>query len=626
MSCSGTYGEPLCRGRGVSTMCGLVGFAGFAGRAPRGTEDTSLKEMTETLACRGPDASMVWAEDAGGLGHTRLATVDLVGGRQPLVLERGGRTALVVVFTGEVYNHAELRTELTARGHRFRTRGDSEVVLRAVDAWGDLAAERLEGMFAYAAWEPGPRRLTLVRDRLGVKPLCYARVGDGVVFGSEPKAVLTHPAVPARLDLDGMRELLLSAHPMIKTPGRSAFAGLNEVTPGTVAVFTPESARTRRYWSLAPLEHRDDLPTTVARVRTLLDGAVTRQLRADVPVSVLLSGGLDSSAIAALGRPTAGTLHTLSVDLGSRASGQDAMGRDPDGPYAELMVRHLGSSHRRVPLEARDLADPVWRAQVGRLRDGLTLGDFDTSLLQLFRAVREHFPVTLAGDGADELFGGYRWFTPEAAAAESFPWSAVLDRADLTRLLEPALAAALDLPAHRADLHTTAVAELEHLPGTSPAEAVLRRDSHLNLTRFLPCLLDRADRLSMGLGLEVRVPFLDHHLVEYVFNTPWEFKTFDGREKSLLRAAVTDLLPEPVLARRKSPYPMVRDPAYRTALTQQVGRLLADGSPAAELLDTGAVRSLLLEPSGPDRFPREGLEFVLDLDQWLRTHRPALHL
>ncbi|MFD9462836.1 asparagine synthase (glutamine-hydrolyzing) [Streptomyces sp. NPDC060027] len=607
-------------------MCGLVGYAGFAGHVPQGTEDTSLKEMTEILACRGPDASAMWAEETAGLGHTRLATVDLVGGRQPMVLARDGRTVLAVTFTGEVYNHARLRSELTALGHRFTTRSDSEVVLHAVDAWGEGAPARLEGMFAYAAWEPGPRRLTLVRDRFGIKPLCYARVGDAVVFGSEPKSVLAHPAVTARLDLDGLRELLLSAHPMIKTPGRSAFAGLDEVAPGTAVTMTPEGERGRRYWSLTPAEHRDDLPTTVARVRHLLEEAVTGQLAADVPVSVLLSGGLDSSVIAALARPAAGTLHTLSVDLGSQASDRDAMGRDPDGPYAELMVRRLGSAHRRVRLDAQELADPDLRARVGHLRDGLTLGDFDTSLLQLYRAVREDFPVTLAGDGADELFGGYRWFTTQTTTTPSFPWAGVLDRADLTRLLDPALAAALDLPAHRAALHRTACAEIEHLPGTTPAETALRRDSHLNLTRFLPCLLDRADRLSMGVGLEVRVPFLDHHLVEYVFNTPWAMKTFDGREKSLLRAAVTDLLPEPVLTRRKSPYPMVRDPAYRAALTAQVSHLLTGTGPATDLLNVSAVRSLLLEPTGADRFPREGLELVLDLDHWLRTHRPSLHL
>ncbi|SMF86855.1 asparagine synthase (glutamine-hydrolysing) [Streptomyces sp. Amel2xC10] len=609
-------------------MCGMVGFAGFAGGVPEGTEDSSLKlkGMLEALSCRGPDASGVWTDGSAGLGHTRLAVVDPAGGRQPMVLERGSRGPLAVVFTGEIYNHAQLRAELGSLGLRFATRSDSEVVLHAIDTWGVHAPARLEGMFAYAAWEPAARRLTLVRDRFGIKPLCYAQVDDGVVFASEPKAVLEHPAVSARLDLDGLRELLLSAHPMVKTPGRSVFAGLREVAPATVVSMDPRGVRASRYWSLTPAEHRDDLPTTVARVRQLLQDAVSGQMAADVPVSVLLSGGLDSSALAALARPGTAPLHTLTVDLGTRRSDGDAMGRDPDGPYAELMARHLGSTHRRVRSTAAALSDPARRARVGRLRDALTLGDFDTSLLDLFGAVREHFKVTLAGDGADELFGGYRWFTPQAAASGTFPWATVLDRADLTRLLDPALAAALDLSGHRRELHRAACTEIEHLPGTSPEEAALRRVSHLNLTRFLPCLLDRADRLSMGVGLEVRVPFLDHRLVEYVFNAPWRFKTFDGREKSLLRAAVADLLPPPVLERRKSPYPLVRDPAYRTALTSQVTRLLADGGPALDLLDTAAVRRLLLEAGAESRFPREGLELVLDLDQWLRTHRPALDL
>jgi asparagine synthase (glutamine-hydrolysing) len=207
--------------------------------------------MTETLACRGPGASATWAEEAAGLGRTRLATVDLVGGRQPMLLTRGGQTVPAVAFTGGVCNHARVRSELTALGYRFTTRSDSEVVLHAIDAWGEQAPARLEGMFAHAAWEPAARRLTLARDRFGIKPLSYTRIRDAVVFGSEPKAVLAHPAVATRLDLDGLRELLLSTHPMIRTPGRSAFAGLNEVAPGTVVTIAPQGARTHRYWSRA---------------------------------------------------------------------------------------------------------------------------------------------------------------------------------------------------------------------------------------------------------------------------------------------------------------------------------------------------------------------------------------
>jgi asparagine synthase (glutamine-hydrolysing) len=342
---------------------------------------------------------------------------------------------------------------------------------------------------------------------------------------------------------------------------------------------------------------------------------------------VLLSGGLDSSAIAALAGAGGEDLSTLSVDLGGPGHGHDRMRRGADGPYVDLMVRRLHSRHQRIAPDPHDLADPSHRALICRLRDGLGLGDFDTSLLLLFRAVRERFRVTVSGEGADELFGGYRWSTTAQTAPGRFPWDDVLAGAELTRLLDPALAAALDLPAYRAQLAADAASELEHLPGTSPREADLRLCSYLNLTRFLPCLLDRTDRLSMGVGLEVRVPFLDHRLVEYVFNVPWAMKTFDGREKSLLRAAVADLLPYPILARRKSPYPMTRDPDYRRALTAQVAAMLAHRDPAMDLLDRDAVRALLLDPTHTrHRFPREGLEFVLDLGQWLRIQQPVLSL
>jgi asparagine synthase (glutamine-hydrolysing) len=448
-----------------------------------------------------------------------------------------------------------------------------------------------------------------------------------VVFGSEPKAVLAHPAVPARVGLDGLRELLLSSHPMIKTPGRCVYSGLREVLPGTVTTITAAGERTERYWSLRPAEHATGLPDTVAAVRSLLDQAVRGHFRADVPVSVLLSGGLDSSAIAAFARAAGEDVSTLSVDLGGPGRGHDRMQRDADGPYVDLMVHRLRSRHRRIAPDHHDLADPSHRALICRLRDGLGLGDFDTSLLLLFRAVRERFRVTVSGEGADELFGGYRWSTAAQATPGRFPWDDVLAGAELTRLLDPALAAALDLPRYRRDLAAAAAAELEHLPGTSSREAAQRLCSYLNLTRFLPCLLDRTDRLSMGVGLEVRVPFLDHRLVEYVFNVPWSMKTFDGREKSLLRAAVADLLPGPVLARRKSPYPVTRDPGYRRALTGQVAAMAARRDPAMDLLDAHAVRALLLDPArSRHRFPREGLEFVLDLGQWLRSRQPVLSL
>jgi asparagine synthase (glutamine-hydrolysing) len=460
-------------------------------------------------------------------------------------------------------------------------------------------------------------------------------VAGQILFGSEPKALLAHPRAQPAIDLDGLRELILRAHPMISTPGRAVFAGMAEVPPGHVLVAVGEHVTLRRYWSLTPREHAEDLPSTIEAVRSLLERAVGSHLEAEVPRCTLLSGGLDSSVIAALaqdgpiqdGPIQDGTVQdTVSVDFGSaQDSAADAMRRSWDAPYVRLMAERLGTRHRDVVIAPQALADPELRAQVVAARDGLSLGDFDASLLLLFRAVRQQHTVALSGEAADEVFGGYRWFQ-SGPGAPDFPWGAVIERADLTRLLDPSLARALDLAGHRGELYAAARAELDHLPGAGERERGLRLNSYLNLTRFLPGLLERTDRLSMACAVEVRVPFCDHRLVEYVFNIPWDMKTFDGREKSLLRAAAAGLVPDEILRRRKSPYPMVRDPVYRAALTDQVRDLIGGGGPAMTLLNGAAVRRLLLDAGTVDRFPREGLEFVLDLDRWLRVYQPRLAL
>jgi asparagine synthase (glutamine-hydrolysing) len=629
-------------------VCGLAGFVG----AGRGVDDAelALKQMVETLACRGPDAQATWIGGRAALGHTRLAVIDREGGWQPLVAGDPDEPAAVLAFTGEIYNHRELRARLETAGHRFRTRGDAEVVLAAYLEWGEDLAGRLEGMFAFAVWDARRQRLVLVRDRLGVKPLYYQRVAGQILFGSEPKALLAHPRAQPAIDLDGLRELILRAHPMISTPGRAVFAGMAEVPPGHVLVAVGEHVTLRRYWSLTPREHTEDLPSTIEAVRSLLERAVGSHLEAEVPRCTLLSGGLDSSVIAALAQggpnqassfqassfqaspfqasPTQdGTVQdTVSVDFGSaQDSAADAMRRSWDAPYVRLMAERLGTRHRDVVIAPQALADPELRAQVVAARDGLSLGDFDASLLLLFRAVRQQHTVALSGEAADEVFGGYRWFQSSPGSPD-FPWGAVIERADLTRLLDPSLARALDLAGHRGELYAAARAELDHLPGADERERGLRLNSYLNLTRFLPGLLERSDRLSMACAVEVRVPFCDHRLVEYVFNVPWDMKTFDGREKSLLRAAAAGLVPDEILRRRKSPYPMVRDPVYRAALTDQVRDLIGGGGPAMTLLNGAAVRRLLLDAGTVDRFPREGLEFVLDLDRWLRAYQPRLAL
>ncbi|MFD7729248.1 asparagine synthase (glutamine-hydrolyzing) [Kitasatospora phosalacinea] len=617
-------------------MCGITGWVSFD--RDLSTEHATLAAMTATMACRGPDAAGTWLDTHVALGHRRLAVIDLDGGRQPMAAEHDGRTVLVTTYSGEIYNYRELRAELRARGHAFRTESDTEVALHAYLEWGEAFTEHLNGMYAFALWDPRSEELLLVRDRMGIKPLYYRPTPDGVLFGSEPKAILAHPEVRAVVDAEGLAELLAFA----KTPGHAGYRGMHELKPGHVLRVRREGITERRYWALESHEHTDDLPTTVATVRELLDDIVARQLVADVPLCTLLSGGLDSSVITALaarGLAAAGQgpVRSFAVDFTGQAENftPDELRGTLDGPYAHALAAHVGSAHRDIVLDTAALMDRRNRDAVLTARDlPAGLGEGDTSLYLLFKAIREQSTVALSGESADEVFGGYSWFhDPAAVAYDGFPWMYVLakgfsggaSRLGPHSLLAPGLLAKLDLPGYRDARYREALAEVPRLAGESGHERRMREVSHLHLTRFVQTLLDRKDRTSMAVGLEVRVPFCDHRLVQYVFNTPWAMKNFDGREKSLLRAAARDVLPEVVAQRVKSPYPSTQDPRYAEALRTELRALLADrDAPVRDLLDLTAVGGAVADAPGADL--RNAGEVVLLLDGWLRRYEVSLEL
>ncbi|GAA2143311.1 asparagine synthase (glutamine-hydrolyzing) [Kitasatospora kazusensis] len=616
-------------------MCGIAGWISFD-RDLRGHRPEPAA-MTAALAPRGPDASGLWTGRHAALGHRRLSVIDPVGGGQPMTSEHDGRTLTVLSYSGEVYNHQELREELRSEGYHFRTRSDTEVVLRAFEAWGGSFTERLNGMYALALWDTRSEELLLVRDRLGIKPLYYHPTPDGVLFGSEPKAILAHPAVEAAVDQDGLRELL----GLTKTPGHAVYRGMREVRPGHTVRCSRAGLREERYWELEAHEHTDDLPATVATVRSLLQDAVTRQLVSDVPLGSLLSGGLDSSVITALAAGDlrargGGQLRTFTVDFARHTENftPDLQRASPDGPYARALAAHVGTDHHEAVLDTAALADPRQRDAVVRARDvPIGLGDGDTSLHLLFQEVRRSSTVVLSGEAADELFGGYWWFhQARVVGADDFPWLAALALATppgvprRESFLSRDLLDGLDLDGYRAARYHEALRAVPRLAGEPAAERRMREFFHLHLTRSVPFLLDRKDRLSMAHGLEVRVPFCDHRLVEYLFNTPWSMKTFDGREKSLLRAAARDLLPESVAERTKSPYPLTQDPAYAEALRTELGEVLdrTDGA-LHGLVDREAVRRALKDGT-PAEALRPAAELLLCLESWLRLYPVWLDL
>ncbi|ANY08124.1 asparagine synthase (glutamine-hydrolyzing) [Pseudonocardia sp. HH130630-07] len=612
-------------------MCGITGWVAFDSDLTQ--QRPVVEAMTAAMSDRGPDASGTWLRRHVALGHRRLAVIDLPGGVQPMEADTG-HGAVALTFSGEVYNFRELRTELERRGHRFRTRSDTEVVLRGYLEWGERVADRLTGMYAFALWDDRTGTLVLVRDRVGVKPLYVHRTSDGVLFGSEPKAILANPLFPRVVDVDCLRELV----GFTKAPGWSLWRGMSEVEPGTVVTVDRSGVRRRTYWTLRTAPHTDDLATTTGRVGELFGAAVRGQTVSDVPQSVLLSGGLDSSAVTAVAAAElAGRgekARTFSVDfLGYEENfTPDELWETPDSPFVRDVAEHVGSVHRDIVLDSRALADPALRRAVVAARDmPIGLGDIDSSMYLLFRAIRGECSVALSGEFADELFGGYAWFHHEAARnADTFPWLAFSNAytGDRTEMLRPGLRDRLDIGAYVADEYATAVAAVDHLESDDTLERRMRTSTHLHVTRLVRAMLDRKDRMSMAVGLEVRVPFADHRLIEYVYNVPWSMKAAGGREKSLLRDAVAGLLPRSVVERVKSPYPSTQDVGYAVALQHQAsGVLAAPETGVFEVFDAGWVRSAVaMDPAAVTGRLRTGLERVLDMHHWLDLYRPDLRL
>ena len=633
-------------------MCGIAGWIDWDVDLTR--EHPTLEAMCERLACRGPDAAGAWTSREAAFVHRRLIVIDPEGGAQPMVRpgplppvrgapprEGAGAGAsetgpvCVLTYNGELYNTAELRSELRARGHAFTTRSDTEVVLRSYLEWGAACATHLNGIFAFGVWDQGAHRLLLVRDRLGVKPLFYACRGAGLVFASELKSLLAHPRIPPDLDAAGLGEVL--ALGPARTPGHGVFRGVEELRPGCCLTFDRErGARTHPYWSLRSAPHREDTATTAATLRDLLVDTVVRQLVSDVPIATLLSGGLDSSAVTAIAadhlrRNGGGPLRTYSLEFAGseRDFSPTAYYADPDAPWVARMVAACGTDHRRVVLDTPEQAEALTRAVTARDLPGLA--DVDSSLYLFCREIRRETTVGLSGEAADEVFGGYPWcHWEEAIEAHTFPWAR--DTALRAAVLSPALRARVGPEEYIAERYRQALAEVPILDGESGREARMRQILYLNITRFLPTLLDRKDRMSMAVGLEVRVPFCDHRVVEYVWNIPWAMKTCDGQAKGILRRALHGVLPPDVLGRKKVPYPRTFNPTYLAAVRGWLGGILADRSgPLYDLVDRRYLGALLAQDGPPavQWFGQtmSGAQFyayLCQVDAWLRAYRVRL--
>lgn len=597
-------------------MCAISGCVGLP------IEETCMHAMLQTMARRGPDGRGIFRNADCTLLHTRLAIIDPTGGAQPMELLWGGEH-YCITYNGELYNTEQLRKKLEKLGHAFATHSDTEVVLHSYAQWGPECLLKMNGIFAFGIWESKKRRMFLARDRIGVKPLFYSLSGEGLLFASEIKTILVHPSQRATLDAEGAAQILLLGPG--RQPGSGVFRGIRELEPGCWATFEGGTLAVHRYWSLKDREHRENFRQTAEHTRALVLDAITRQMVSDVPIGTFLSGGLDSSLISAVcaekmeqaGRQ----LMTFSVGYPENDKYFRAGKFQPtsDSDFIGLMEEFLHSDHHLTELPPETLVSSLEEATVARDLPGMA--DVDFSLLAFCREIRKYVKVALSGECADEIFGGYPWYRdPEVRDRAGFPWAQ--NTIDRCNLLHPDLRAKLDGEAYVMEAYLKTCRESDVLPGSTPRERRMKEMVNLNFRWFMQTLLDRKDRMSMFSGLEVRVPFCDYRIAEYLYGVPWEYKDYQGEEKGLLRYACGDLLPEAVAHRKKSPYPKTFDPRYETLLEEKMQAVLSADSPLFALVDREALKMVLDSQSpwpwyGQLMARPQKIAYFLQIDFWL---------
>jgi len=626
-------------------MCGIVGIFDSRGRRP--VDDGLLRRMNDSQRHRGPDGEGLFVDPGIGLGHRRLSIIDLAGGAQPLFNEDD---SVVVVYNGEIYNFQELFEELAACGHRFRTHCDTEAIVHAWEEWGEACVERFRGMFAFALWDRKRETLFLARDRLGIKPLYYAPLADGtVLFGSELKSLLLHPALPRDIDPCAVEEYL--AYGYVPDP-RTIYRGVRKLEPAHLLVWRrgEAEARPRAYWDIAfedgaAVGENDVCEELIDRLRD----AVSCRMIAEVPLGAFLSGGVDSSAVVAMMAGLSdGPVNTCSISFGDPAYDETT--------HAAAMARRYRTNHsvERVDPDAFDLLDRL-----------ATLYDepyADSSAMPTYRVcemARRHVTVALSGDGGDEVFAGYRrhrWHAYEESVRRRVPqairgplfglagrlypkmdWGPRILRAKSTlqavardsvggyfhtvSVIYDEIRGRLYSDAFRRELQGYSAREvLERHMLAAPTEDPLTRIQYADIKTYLPGdILTKVDRASMAHSLEVRVPLLDHPFVEWTAKIPSRLKLRGREGKYIFKKALEPHVPADVMYRPKMGFAVPLAAWFRGPLGPQVRAALTGPTLAGTgMFDTRYLARLVDEHQSGVREHSAILWSLLMFDSFLR--------
>ena len=574
-------------------MCGIVGFVNFKQVLTK--HKNVLLNMNSSLINRGPDEDGYYIKEHVALAHKRLIVIDPKGGKQPMV-EQLSENEYVIVYNGQIYNTKELRQTLEENGFTFKGHSDTEVLLKSYIYYGKNVVHHLNGIFAFAIWDQKNEELFIARDHFGIKPLFYIMQNNSFIFASEIKAIFQYPGVKKILNSQGIAELFSigPAH----TPGTTVFDNIFELKPSHFAIFNRSGFHLEKYWKLASIPHTENFAQTCDHLSFLLKDAITRQLVSDVPLCTFLSGGLDSSIITKFASDycfenNLAPLDTYSIDYVDNDKNFVKSDFQPnsDNYYVNLMVNKLHTKHHSIVIDTPELAEYLEDAMIARDMPGMA--DIDSSLLLFCKNVKPYATVSLTGECADEIFGGYPWFfRNDALHSGTFPWSIAIS--ERQTLLAPHIAKRVDLKGYIDYRYNESLSEVEILDTDSPETAEKRKISYLTLNWFMQTLLDRSDRMAMYSGFELRVPFCDYRLAQYVWNIPWEIKALNGREKGLLRYVSRKFLPSEIVDRKKSPYPKTHNPTYLAKVKSMLSDIMAKtNAPINSLLNRDYIMEIL---------------------------------
>ena len=613
-------------------MCGLVGFVNYKKNV--NSYKNVLCNMTETLQKRGPDELGYYINDNVALGHRRLIVIDPYGGKQPMI-ETYSYGEYVIVYNGQIYNTKELKETLLQNDFKFNGHCDTEILLKSFIHYGYDVVKHLNGIFSFAIWNTAKQELFLARDHFGIKPLFYTIHDNSLIFASEIKALFKYPGVEKEIDSQGIGELfgIGPAH----TPGTTVFKNIFELKPAHFAIYNNSGMHIKRYWKLETKEHTDNLVMTCENVHHLLDDAIQRQLVSDVPLCVMLSGGLDSSIIVAYAsnycnKNNLPPLETFSVDYVDNDKNFVKSDFQPnsDNYYINLMKNKFKTNHHTITIDTPELADSLEDAMIARDFPGMA--DVDSSFLLFCKNIKEHATVCLSGECSDEIFAGYPWFFREDALnSNTFPWSIALN--ERQKLLNPTISSKINLKEYVDYRYNESLSEIDFSEFDSKETMEKRKITYLTMNWFMQTLLDRSDRTSMYNGLELRVPFCDYRLVQYMWNVPWEMKALNGREKGLLRYVVKDLLPSEIVDRKKSPYPKTHNPTYLAKVKGMLSDIMKDkNAPINDLLNRQYILDILETDGKAFSRPWFGqlmtgpqlMAYLCQVNMWLERYQPKI--